>query len=289
MTSTKAEQLSMFVQGMQEIPTIPEIVHKVLAIIDDPDSSVSDLERVISRDQTSAAKLLKLANSAYYGFNRRVATVHQAIIVIGFNAVKSIVIGLSVFDQFHTTNATANKLLKGLWMHSLGAATVAKEIALRTSLATPESAFICGLLHDFGKVLFFVQGAERYLGVVQAAARQACEIRLTEQQEYGFDHADLGGWMIDRWNLPIDIVAAAREHHLPATGEIGAMSKIVCVANALVHEVKLGWSGYDASTPLSPDVLIALGLSTESRADLRAYLESEQPKIQTFFDVMVAA
>lgn len=122
MTSTKAEQLSMFVQGMQEIPTIPEIVHKVLAIIDDPDSSVSDLERVISRDQTSAAKLLKLANSAYYGFNRRVATVHQAIIVIGFNAVKSIVIGLSVFDQFHTTNTTANKLLKGLWMHSLGAA-----------------------------------------------------------------------------------------------------------------------------------------------------------------------
>lgn len=289
METSKASLLNEFVRQLEDIPTIPSIVYKVISLIDDPTSSVSDLERVIANDQTTTAKLLKLSNSAFYGFSRRVNTVHQAIIVIGFNAVKSIVIGLSVFDCFRTTNERLTALLNGLWMHSLGVATLSKEIALRTRLATPESAFVCGLLHDFGKVIFVHRDSAQYAQALAKARELGTDIRTVEEQMYRFSHADLGGLIAQRWQLPVEIAAAAREHHSPPTGEIGATAKIVSLANALVHETDIGWSGYDAAQAPPPDLLIALGLDTDALADLRNYLASEEDKIRVFFEVMTTA
>lgn len=286
---SKTERLNDFVRKLEDVPTIPATAHRIITLIDDPRSSVSDLEKVISQDQTATAKLLKLANSAFYGFSRRVATTHQAIIVIGLNAVKSMVIGLSVFGCFRTRDEQLSELLNGLWAHSLAVATMSKEIALRTRLATPESAFVCGLLHDFGKALLIHQEAQRYHKVLEIVASKQAQLHKVEELVYGFHHADLGGWITERWQLPVEIVSAARDHHLAPSGEASAAAKIVNLANALVHEAKIGFSGYDNAPPPSLDVMTALGLDDEVVNMLRAYLRDEQPKIGIFLEVMTSA
>ena len=136
---------------MRNLPTLPLIVTRLLELIEDPGSAIQDLQEVISMDLALTAKVLKLANSAYYGYPREISTLTQAVIVLGLNTIKSLVLAASAYNIFYKELPGYKMARGGLWFHSFLTASFAKMIAKKKVPAAQETAFIAGLLHDMGK------------------------------------------------------------------------------------------------------------------------------------------
>ena len=194
-----ADELRRHIVRTKRLPTIPIVLSKILDLIEDVNSSVFDLEEVILHDQSIAAKVLGLANSAFYGFGRKIDTISQAIIVIGFNAVKSLAIGVSIFDKFYNTVQGTLLDLNGLWMHSVATAECTRLISQRLRRGNLETSFICGLLHDLGKVAFISILPNDYQEAVAESLRLNRRLYEVEQEAFGVAHDALGAWVAERW------------------------------------------------------------------------------------------
>ncbi|MFW5722503.1 MAG: HDOD domain-containing protein, partial [Desulfohalobiaceae bacterium] len=136
--------------AVKDLPTLPTVLDKVTRLVQDPDSSTEEIARVISRDQVLSAKVLKMVNSSIYGFPRRISTVQHALVLLGFNVIRGLIISSSVFDIMAQS-------MVGLWDHSVGVAVASNCLAKTAGIEDPEEYAVTGLLHDIGKVVVAVQ------------------------------------------------------------------------------------------------------------------------------------
>ena len=231
-------------ERMDALPTIPSSVARINKVLDDPDSSSRDLAEAIGLDQALTAKLLGIVNSAYYGFPRRIENLEHAVTVLGFRAVRELVLVTALFAQINDRRRKKVLDREGLWRHAVGCGLAARTIAAETGTGRGESVFLAGLLHDIGKVVFDAFLPEEYALAADKARRDDLLLREAEEQVLGVDHTQFGHWLSDEWNLPENLTAAVLHHHRPAEAEAHfQLACLVHVGDILARSLEVGDGG----------------------------------------------
>lgn len=247
-TSVKGEILAV-----KDLPTLPNVLNEVTALIENPDTSSEAIAKVISKDQVLSAKVLKMVNSPIYGFPGRISSIQHALVLLGFNVVRGIIISTSVFDMMI-------QAMKGLWEHSLGCATACNIIARRAGFEDPEEYAVAGLLHDLGKVVTAAQLPDLHKQIIDNVEAKQLTYIQSEKDILGFGHDRINAWLGKHWGLPPNIREAMTRHHAPQLAEFyKPMSCVVHLGNFLVRLFEFGNSGDDQTAYLRPEALIELG------------------------------
>jgi putative nucleotidyltransferase with HDIG domain len=276
------------VQRIVDLPTLPIVVPQVLRLVEDHRSSASDLARVIGSDQSLTTRILRLANSAFYGFRREIVTINHAVVLLGFDTVKSIVLAATVSDTLSDGGQGGSFNREQFWLHVGGAAAAARHVAKSLRVTDAEAAFVGGLLHDVGKVVLDRFLHDRYAEAARLAAETPCLIREAEMALFSVNHADVGRWLAERWRFPAAIVEPIAFHHRPVAAgpDHRALTAVVHVADILARNVGIG-SGGDRLVPL-PDTE-ALGRLKMGRDELLRWtdeLAQERENVENFLQVV---
>jgi putative nucleotidyltransferase with HDIG domain len=251
-SNTTPTRIKRITESIISLPTLPAVVSKMIELVDNPKTSAASLARLISTDQALTAKILKLANSAYYGFPREISTVNMAIVVLGFNTVKDMGLSLSVFEVFKDIEGSKVFEVSKFWEHSIACGAAARLLARRIRYKFVGEAFVAGLLHDIGKVILNQYVHKEFIEIINLASSQEKTLDEAEEEIIGTNHAEVGSWLAEKWNLPKIIVDSIAYHHKPWEAKAEPLLvAIVCVANYLTQLCKIGNSG--RPIPSKPD------------------------------------
>lgn len=224
------------IEKVENLPTIPTILRKILAIIEDPNVSLQKITDFVSSDPTLTARILKMVNSPVYGFPGRISSVSHAMVILGLNAVKGLLLGVSVFELMQ-------KYMTGLWEHSLATAIFSRILATKKGIDAPEEVSVAGLLHDIGKVIFMIAFKEDYLKVLDQVKTDEKYLFEAERAYFGLTHAEVGGIISKRWNFPLKLIEPIMYHHRPQLSEkYQKETSIVHIANILTVARGIGYS-----------------------------------------------
>lgn len=202
------KELKAIIDSTCDLPPMPLVASRIISLTSDPNTDSKVLERAILADQALTAKILKFANSSFYGCIRDINTVAAAIVLIGFKGIKSMALAASLKSFYRRTDLTE----KMLWEHSIGAA-IAAHLLSKKLHCHAEEAFVGGLMHDIGKVILNTQLNETFSEIVQVAYNEDVPFADVERDTLGFTHAQLGGLMVKKWNLSRELEEAITYHH----------------------------------------------------------------------------
>jgi putative nucleotidyltransferase with HDIG domain len=258
------DETKRIISRLKDLPTLPQVVARIMQIVSNPMTSAADLNEVIAVDQALTAKVLRLANSAYYGFPKEITTIPQAVVILGFNTIRNLALSVSVHKMLFEGKERTHFSPREFWKHSVGTAVASKLLAKRIGFKAEENAFTAGLLHDIGKN-FFEQHTPEYNAVLDTALLGEEPLWKVERAQLGLDHAQVGAWMAEKWNLPSDLAAAILRHHQPSQEpQHQVMVSIVHAANAICLRQGIGASGDKAKAVIEPEVMALLRLDAES-------------------------
>lgn len=209
---TMNKELKTIIDSTCDLPPMPLVASRIVSLTSDINTDSRVLERAIRADQALTAKILKIANSSFYGCIRAVNTVAAAIVLIGFKGIKTLALAASLESFYRRMDLTE----KMLWEHSIGTA-IAAHILSKKLHYHAEDAFIGGLMHDIGKVILNNQLNETFSEIVQVAYNEDIPFAEVEKEMLGFTHAQVGGLMVKKWNLSRELEEAITYHHSPET------------------------------------------------------------------------
>ncbi len=248
-TSVKGQILSI-----SDLPTLPSVLDEVTKLVDDPNSSTEQVAKVISKDQVLSAKVLKMVNSPIYGFPGRITTIQHALVLLGLNVIKGIIISTSVFDMIQ-------KAMSGLWEHSLGCALASGAIAKAAGFDDPEEFTVAGLLHDLGKVVTAVQLPELNEAIIMTVKEKNLCYYDAEKVVLGFGHDRINAWLARHWNLPPNVREAMTFHHHPDRAQFYQQTAaVVHVGDFIVRLFEYGNGGDDQISYFKPAAMKILKL-----------------------------
>jgi len=244
------------------IPTLPSIVRQMREMIADPKSGAADVGRLVAQDPPLAAKVLKIANSAYYGLAQRTVSTEQACAVLGLRVLRNVVTQAAVMTRYEHLGGRGLDL-DALWRHSQFVAQISHQLAraARAPLGlTPEELQACGLLHDLGKVVLLESLGEEYAAVLELARSQGLPVHVAEKRVLGFDHTDVGSLVAVQWGLPGAVASVIQYHHGPREA-VATTRAVALVANAnLVVQRSEAGNFVAAAGTLDPATQQFLGL-----------------------------
>ncbi len=273
-----ADVLRTVYARVQTLPPLPAAVPRILALAADPEVGTREITGVLSRDPALAADVLKVANSAYYGFRREIDSLDRAVALLGVNMVRSLAVSVGVARVLPPAR-TKGFRQEGLWVHSAAVATAARGLCRRTGRADGEQLFLAGLLHDVGKMVLAHHFPGPFGRALAAARADGTPLPDAERAEVGLDHAAVGGMLLDRWNFPEVLRAPVTGHHADRPADGGAA--LVAAADALARQAGIG----DGGNPAPPED-VAGDLPADVFEAERAALEAARDEIEAFAGAM---
>lgn len=226
-----------------EISSIKQIVTQIISIINDPDSSAKDLKDIIEIDPPLSAKLLKLSNSAFYGYPKTISEIQEAIVCIGFDAVKELALSQKVCELFEKDDYFHGYSRISLWKHSVAVAMCSKLIYRREFRERGENMYVTGLLHDIGIIVFDQFQQEKFKSVLKRGRSEKNNLATVEIADLGFSHADIGMAIARDWEFPDELVFGIGNHHNPEAIENG-ISKVIStifIADYICQMKRIGY------------------------------------------------
>lgn len=267
--------LRNFILDTRTLPTLPGIVSKLNSLVENNKSSLHEMARLVSSDQVISARILRLANSPSYGFYR-VSTISNAMILLGVDVVKSLILSSSIFEIME------NSIL-GLWEHSLGAGVAANIIAKRLRLPECEEISTAALLHDIGKVIIRLKLEEEYENLLRNNEEKGTASDFIERQNFGTDHAEVGGWLAQNWNLPEKLSVPIRYHHNVDETEIHkTKASVVHMADVLINASGFSQEGNTCVPRIQPAAWSKLGMNEVILAEIVEELEDKLVDLKNF-------
>jgi putative nucleotidyltransferase with HDIG domain len=261
-------------QGDVQLPAMPQVYVELQKTMADPASSAGDLARVVSKDPGLTAFLLRIVNSAFYGFASRIETVSRAIAVIGTRGLSALALGASIVEKFRATDGGAIDL-DAYWRHCLACGVLARNLAQRLDLPDPERYFVAGLLHDIGRLAMFTIKPRRSQLLFAAAQGPPRLFNQVENDIFGFNHATFGSILLRKWNVPFDLVMKVLHHHDPHHSRNPRENGVVHLADVAAHA--LGWTHCAdcAIQPLSTETWRLLELDPDIIGTIRDDAKSQ--------------
>ena len=277
--------LAVVADRITEISSLPDVALRVMEIASDPESGLHMLKRVVEADVSLCARVLRCVNSATFGLRREIADVGQAVSYLGFNQVRDLAITATVCELFKKAPHVGTYDRGGLWRHLVAVGVVARMIAIRRKVAGFESAFLCGLLHDMGIILFDQSAHAAFRAVIRRLHANAT-LADVEQSVVGWDHMQLGHEVGSRWKLPRSVLEAIAHHHDPQryAGPHQELVHSVSVANVLCSIHGISSVGLNL-VGLAGESLVALDLDRSDLKILAGDLDAELNRHQHLFDI----
>lgn len=271
-----------FIRSLGDLPSLSAVVNQINAGEKEKSLTSKLLAEIISKDPPLTAKVLKLANSAYYGLAKQVTTLDRAVTVLGFNTLKSLALTVSIYKMFKDEKIAAINL-QGLWHHSLACAVATKAIVrvANQDKDIHEQGFLCGILHDIGIIAFACKLPKEIAEVLKTSHEMHSPQSEVEKEIIGFNHQKIGGMMAENWNFPSQYVNAIKWHHgpLPPPDDTppldGILARAVYVGNQMVKAFHLGESTDPSSEKIPVEVWHFLGIRRENLPNLRSEIEAE--------------
>lgn len=235
------EDLEAIIFKTFDIPPMPPVAAQVVRAAGDPGTSAADLVEVMSADPGLVAKVLRIANSALFAYSHKVESLQQAVVVLGFKAVRNLAVAASARSLSRRPGAVED----ALWRHSVGAAIAATTLAAASGRLVPDEAFTAGILHDIGKFILHQHDAGHYEAAVRLRKDRDMSSVAAEFEVFGFDHAAVGATVLRRWGLPDALVGAVRFHQnvsilQRAKAEVRMLAACVNLADRICYTLKLG-------------------------------------------------
>lgn len=280
------DEIKKKIEKIDQLPTLPIIITELLGLLDNPKSTPREINELIKNDQALTSKTLRLVNSSYYGFPRKIATVTESIVILGFDTVRNLAVSAGMV-----------KLLKGkgafdkekFWHHTVAVAFMAKLIAQKTKYQNAEVAFVSGLLHDIAKVFEDLYFNSEFLKALQLSKSSGKSLNEAETEIFGYDHGSIGKRLGDSWNLPKPIVASIAYHHEIEKNIYPEHEQLVAIINlsdTLVRLKKIGDSGNYGKTLVSLKVINMLKLTKEQIPTIIKEFDEEIKKGSAFLDLL---
>jgi putative nucleotidyltransferase with HDIG domain len=250
--------LETVAQGIGQLPSLPAVVHQLLATIDNEQADTADLARKIGQDQALVAKVLRVANSSFYGMQGKVASMQDAMVVLGFRNIRTLVLAAAMTGSFpKAQRAWFNEQI--FWKHSLAVALAAKALAGGTGIH-PDHAFTAGLLHDIGRLVLVTCFPEEYREVVENRSDSDDFLVAAENAQLGFDHSQVGATLAIRWKFTPDVIEAVRCHHQKWRPDASLLGALIHVADVTAHALDLTGEADALVPPLDNAAWNKLGL-----------------------------
>lgn len=250
------------ISKVHALPSLPAVVMELLGSIGQNDADINQLSAIVAKDQALSAKALRLANSSFYGMQRKITTIPQALSILGLNSLRTLVTAAAVIERFSATDHGGFDF-QGFWRHSIATAVCARLIAKRVDI-NPESAFMAGLLHDIGRLVLVTEFRPQYQAAINYRTRHDCAMREAERAILSCDHAAVGQALAEHWRFPPAIQMAVAGHHTPGQQRNGSLANLVHVADAIAHALDLCADENELVPSLSPDAWNSLNLDQEA-------------------------
>ncbi len=265
----------------QSLPTLPEVYGKVRDAIANPNINASELGDIIRIDQGIATSVLRIANSAYYGFTKQIDSISKAISLLGFQAIHDFVLSVSMIGLFPAEDSDMSQFdLRGYWEHSIAVAIASRIIANTVHAPQPETAFIAGLIHDIGRLMLMRIETQRFYRTIEVAINDNIFLLDSEVQEFGFTHNEVGAMLAKKWNLPNILSDSITYHHMPvaSSDEAKLTVSIVHIADALIRALCYG-SSSDALLvpPLSHSICQEINFMPDHIQTVMTQIDDEFP------------
>jgi HD-like signal output (HDOD) protein/CheY-like chemotaxis protein len=259
------DSLRELVARLRTFPIVPSLYLEVINALKSPNTTTSELGAIIAKDMAMMTKLLQVTNSACFGLPRKISDPEEAVGILGFETVKSMVMTLKLLSQYDKVKPVYFSIDR-LWRHSTEVARISRRLALTQSddPVLAESAFTAGLMHDLGKLVLASNFDEQYSGAQALARQQQLPLWQVEKQIFGASHGEIGAYLLGLWGMPLDLVEAAALHHNPSRCLAKRFSPLtaVHVANVLVYEAKPDKEGF-VPPQIDETYIAELGLSEQ--------------------------
>jgi HD-like signal output (HDOD) protein len=218
----------------------PDVCIKIFELMESNTASAQALGNVITRDPSLTARLLRIVNSSFYGFTRRIDTVSRAVTVIGTSELYNLVVAVAAITSFsRIPNFIVN--IDTFWRHGVCCGIIARELARRCKVLHPERLFVAGVLHDIGNLIVYHRAPDTIRDLLLDAQGDETVLARQETRIFGFNHADVGALLLDRWQLPQELIGATRWHHAPAEASHATLeAAIVHIADAMANHCEHG-------------------------------------------------
>ncbi|UCG61978.1 MAG: HDOD domain-containing protein [Candidatus Zixiibacteriota bacterium] len=277
------------VSNIRNLPTPPIVFHQIQKVINDPDVSAVKVASILSEDPAMSAKVLRLTNSAFYGLAKEIESVRQAVVIIGFEAVKNLVLSASVLDMFKGKNLDEEYQEK-YWRHSLSTAFACRLLARRIrsrGIVDPDAAFSTGLLHDVGKMVICCYLPEEHKQLMAERSRDQESSDCTiEERLFGYDHTHIGAFLGEQWKIPHKLIQGIQFHHSPQDGEeTDPIAYIVCLADYVAKKAFYDEEEQHLVGDLNEAVAGYLDVTEDDIVSFGEDLKEEYNKAETFMQI----
>jgi putative nucleotidyltransferase with HDIG domain len=235
--------IDLLFENETKIPSLPDIFYQFKKAVDDPNKSFDYIANIVSHDTGLTARLLKIVNSAFYGFPSQVETISHATSIIGIERLNDLILSTVVMGCFKDIPPEAINM-ESFWKHSVACALASKALAIEMELPNSEKVFVSGLLHDIGRLIISCKAPKESLKIFSLMKDQKFELHLAEQEVLGFNHCEIGARLLKEWGLPNIHQEITAYHHAPNRASTFQLEcAIVHCADILVNSLELGTSG----------------------------------------------
>ena len=283
MNKAAVDTFDSLMERMEDLPSLPSSVVAILNVLNNPESSATELSEALRHDQSLTARVLRLVNSAYYGFPRKIDTLRKAVTILGYTSIQNIILVTKIFELIRSGSKEHSLDRKRFWRHTLGCGVTAQTIGAKLGLEGGEEIFLAGLLHDIGKVIFDAFLHEEYSQIIELSRKENILLFEAEKQVLGATHEDLGYWLAEEWNLPLQLTAAITHHHDPSqAGDHLITASLVHVSDIMVRALEIGHGGDDFIPPLDHKCWGTLRLKPKILEDIIPEIETQLVRAQAF-------
>jgi HD-like signal output (HDOD) protein len=287
--SSNAPHYKKVIESIDNLPSFPAIVSRLIKVVNSPESSAEDAAELIERDPGLTSKMIRLANSAFYGIPRSISSVSSAVVILGFNTIRSLVLSASVMKLFPgSQKQVVDK--ERFWKHSIVSAMAAKIIVrhfINVRMMDPESAFCSGILHDIGKLIFNEFMNDEYAEVRSFAEKNGISMLDAETKILGINHAEICKVVSDKWSLPLDLEYSLVYHHNPAAADkLHELIATIHFADILAHETGATLWDNEPQPSVWNDYRKVLKISDADYAKIKQTLEDSIEKSLEFFSII---
>ena len=285
-TATVDKKVTQIIANIRNLPTPPIVFHQIQKVISDPKVSAGQIASILSEDPAMSVKVLKLTNSAFYGLSREVESVKQAVVIVGLEAIKNLVLAASVLDMFKGKDFDQEAQEK-FWRHSLAVGFCGRMLANQTrvrGMIDPDSVFSGGLLHDIGKVVMSCFLRKEHDEVTEERQKDTESPSFeVEERVLGYNHADIGGVLAEQWKLPSRLIQAVAFHHRPQLNTSDdPIANVIHVSNYIAKKTFCNRDEQYLVGSMEPSAVDYMQITDEDIETYCEKLREEYVKAETF-------
>lgn len=281
--------LNKILSKVTSLPALPEAVQKLYQLAGNTNVDIREMSKVISNDQALTSKVLRVVNSSFYGLSQKVGSVTQALVILGFNEVRHLALSLSVIKIGKNMGGASVIQPEDFWRHSISTAICTRILATKFHLPDPEVAFVSGLLHDMGKLIFMEHFFKEYNELLKNREASTKPLMKSEEEHFKINHADLGYEICRYWKLPPVICHSIQKHHgdisqMDPKDDRTIMTFLVAAGNNIAKAAHIGSSGDN----LIEDAIFSserFPLKSDDIKNIMLTLEEEVDKVEESFEL----